>query len=50
MDFAVDSSSLVRGWRVVRSIAEKALSWMRGARRSRWNPGDALLSCAGSCP
>jgi hypothetical protein len=31
MNFTVDSSSPVRGWRAVRSIAENAPSWMRRA-------------------
>ncbi|KUN83750.1 hypothetical protein AQJ64_16640 [Streptomyces griseoruber] len=49
MNFTVDSSSPVRGWRAVRSIAENAPSWMRSARRNisemcMVSPGRAYVS------
>jgi hypothetical protein len=45
MNFTVDSSSPVRGWRAVRSIAENAPSWMRGATCSRCRTSSTSRMC-----
>ncbi|WP_437077923.1 hypothetical protein [Streptomyces sp. enrichment culture] len=45
VNFTVDSSSPVRGWRAVRSIAENAPSWMRSATWSRWRTSSTSRMC-----